>query len=961
MLSGAGILLNQVAAAPPEFFAEAANTAVVSMPNRVTPDAMGLDYPLLCVDVNGNGRDEIVSDYGDAVWRVMEWNPGWQSLEVEAGPRRPFPGLHGSASQGEALLVDATSVIGSPKLYARITNFPVRPTGRYDLRTRSLEYVAIVFGDPLIVHDLDRDGVAELITFEGIYHRAGRIGVYDASMTRVRGVYAIEVGAEQAVAVGNFDDDPNLEIASTAGLVYELTVDGLQADGTFTELVDDNWINKITAADIDADGRDEIVAAYWNRIEVIDHERREVKWSGVPSVFTSADDSFVALRAIDVLGDATPEIVAAQVGHPARPGHLVIFDGVSGAELRTIEHPDIGVYGLNSCDLDGDGVHELIAGFNRPFTGPDRLYVFDAATGQLKWRSTNDTGPVSAAVLADTDGDSREEIVFAPRGIVGVGDLKLSAYDATTFDALWTTPFPLLPTLGTGPLNAVTVGDADGDGDTDLIVGSSQNGIAQIWAVDARTRTLGRSIQLAANQPALNEVRSIAMADVTGDGHAEIVAATSDGFVDVRDRLTGASLWTASWGDMPPRELKVSDLNLDGAEDLVVRASHFLPGQVYIFVVDGATHVAREVVRGCVSALTVLDVLGSPHPEIVTGSCEGMVEVIDASNGTVLQSHNVCSDLITALAENRLSTAGPHELLFACGDRIGWISLATGASRMITAFVGSDVAWGGGLGGGLFSTGSSLATDRILVTTDLGITQLRPVASLAPYVEPLNPSTTNIFGAEGEPIEAFIRFGSFDGSEVILEAAAQPEHGTLTVLPNGQFRYEPHAAFSGYDMIVVRARTATDVSAVTAIPVVVTESSGSPPPPSDPQLPPPGDPSPTPLPQQSNSGGGGGGGAVGFMSLAFLCALLWRRLEERERVRGVRGSILGETIPAPADSAGSIVMLLLVVRAKLWPEVPFHAAALTPGLSAGPSPRSASAVRRTTRSPSVAALRASQT
>jgi len=873
VLSGVSILSNQVTAAPPEPFAEAANTAVFSMPNRVTPDPMDLNYPLLCVDANGNGRDEIVSGGEiDSIWRVMEWSAGAQSFNVEAGPRRPFPKAGGgTGSQGKALLIDATGTPGSPKLYAQIFNGSMTPTGRYDLRTRTLESVAIVAGSPLSVRDVDRDGAAELITFENTSQfRLGRIGIYDASMTRVVGLFPIEVGVVQAVAVGNFDDDPNLEIASTAGLVYELTKDGVRADGTFAERVDDNWIEYIAAADVDADGRDEIIAAYWNRIEVIDQERSEVKWSATPSVNTPAQ--LQALRVIDVLGDAVPEIVTAQVGHPAAPGHLLIFDGVSGAELRTIEHPDIGVFGLNSCDTDGDGARELIAGLNRPVTGPDRLYVYDPVTGQLKWRSTNDTGPVSAAILADTDADSQAEIVFAPQGIVGVGDLKLSARDATTFDSLWTTPAPLLTTLGTGPLNAVTSGDADGDGDTDLIVGSSQNGFAQLWAVDGLTHTLVRSIQLGANA----EVRAIAMADVTGDGHAEIVAATSDGFLDVRDRVNDASLWTASWGATAARELKASDLNLDGVADLVVRAAPFIPGQAEIFVVDGSTHISREINRSCVTALAVMNVSGSSQPEIVSGSCDGMVEVVDASNGAVLQSQSVCSGPISALADNRLSTAGSRELLFACGERIGWISLATGASRMLTAVVGDQLAWGGGL----FSTGSSAATDRIFVTTTFGVAQLRPIASLAPYVEPFNPTTTNIFSTEsGKPLDSAIRFGSFDSSAVTLEAAAQPQHGTLTVNPDGQFRYEPQATFTGTDMLVVRARNAGGVSAVTVIPVQVSGSTGNPPPPPPP--PPPTDPPPTTppptTPPPAPTGGGGGGGAMGFGLLALLCALLRQR------------------------------------------------------------------------------------
>jgi hypothetical protein len=287
-------------------------------------------------------------------------------------------------------------------------------------------------------------------------------------------------------------------------------------------------------------------------------------------------------------------------------------------------------------------------------------------------------------------------------------------------------------------------------------------------------------------------------------------------------------------------------------------------------VVDGSTHVARQIDRSCVTALAVRNVVGSAQPEIVSGSCDGAIEVIDASNGSVLQTHSVCSGPISALADNRLSTAGPHEFLFSCGERIGWISLATGASRILTAVVGDQLAWGGGL----FSTGSSAATDRILVTTTFGVAQLRPVASLAPYVEPFNPTTTNIFATQsGTPLDSAIRFGSFDGSAVTLEAATQPQHGTLAVMPSGGFRYEPQATFAGTDMLVVRARTATGVSVMTAIPVQVSASPGPPPPPPPPTNPPPTTPPPATPPPQQPTGGGGGGGQMGWLTLVLLLFL----------------------------------------------------------------------------------------
>jgi hypothetical protein len=133
-----------------------------------------------------------------------------------------------------------------------------------------------------------------------------------------------------------------------------------------------------------------------------------------------------------------------------------------------------------------------------------------------------------------------------------------------------------------------------------------------------------------------------------------------------------------------------------------------------------------------------IDTNGDSLPELAVGHTDGTLDVLDMSSASILHHYTGCaSGLIAAIAADKLSSASPGDVLFSCGSHVGWMSLTSGATEVITSVIGNQV----GVGDNLMSFGSALSSDRIIVGSYTGVTHLAPVSALAPFVDPGNART----------------------------------------------------------------------------------------------------------------------------------------------------------------------------------------------------------------------------
>ncbi len=613
-------------------------------------------------DLAGTGEKSIVAaatmDWYAAFWWVASSLPGGGYALTWVSP--PY------ASGIQALRV--ANVDGDPALEVLVGS----GNGLFIYDGQSLELQAQFTTvatelQGLTVADVDADGSLELVFCD-------TNAVYVYGLTGSLEYRGVGWGGVD-LAVGNVDLDPQPEIVVGNGISTGWVIDGVSHTLEWAN----SWGfgNFVRLGDVDGDGRSEAVAGYsWpDQIRIFD-----IEWQSLASTLSVNNDLGV-LGVQDVEGDGPVEIVYGDWAG------IWVLDGASHAVKWSV--PFAGrLVGFALGDPDGDNDIELVWGVADASGGQHQLSIYNPRTQQFEWGSFDIRGPFRALSWGDVDADGRAEFLHA----------TWSSYNGSA-SGLWFVHDVLTqvkeyqgPPVGSygPPITRVRNANVDSDPQQEIFVATGRGNNDLLVAYDG----LGHFEQWRAVLPDGLALLSLHLADVDLDGQLEAVASTtspysSGALLYVFDAATGFLEWQS------PSLLSGANMdflriaNVDGDPQPEILAGAYRGS---LILADVVLETINNLGDHDVSALETPDRNGDGRAEILVGTGDGKILVLDTLGGIVETVANV-GGRIDGLAVARLDGDGVFDYAYGVGGEVFCRSGSDGSALWRSGLIGRGNAY----------------------------------------------------------------------------------------------------------------------------------------------------------------------------------------------------------------------------------------------------------------------------
>jgi len=307
-----------------------------------------------------------------------------------------------------------------------------------------------------------------------------------------------------------------------------------------------------------------------------------------------------SLAALDWDGDGTTDLA---VGEPGKDGLFPFTDigavhvfahpvGSGGSSTFTdptpVTYEQMG-YSLAAGAIDASPSDELVAGAS--FNGisdtadaPASILVLAYSGGPATITEVSEPTPEGGGfgdcvALGDVDGDGFDEILVGEPDHDEPGASDCGAVHLFDGGALVLTLLDDAPAMGDRLGASVAIGDLNGDGLGDLLVGVFGENQAQLYAAPAFSAA-SPTLLTRAHPADLHGGRAVAVGDVNGDGKLDALVAFGScevpGFGVVCGSVTaylGKNLKATAYvadSEILPRSLAVGDFDGDGRDEIAV-------------------------------------------------------------------------------------------------------------------------------------------------------------------------------------------------------------------------------------------------------------------------------------------------------------------------------------------------------------------------------------------------------
>ncbi len=277
-------------------------------------------------------------------------------------------------------------------------------------------------------------------------------------------------------------------------------------------------------------------------------ESFKVKSGIVP--FESSFTGGVRVATADVNGDGTLDVIVGS--GPGRANEVRVYDGLDASKIlitvKPFETTFTGGVFVSAADFDGDGKSEIII---TPDQGGGARVQILALTSQFV-SGPGDTAELELGTKTVADFFGIEDAAFRGGARAGAGDInkdgapdlivsagfgggpRIAGYDGKSLSStprkLFADFFAFENTLRNGAY--VSVGDLNGDGFGELLVGSGPDGGPRIRAFSGVDLLGGKQTEVAnffAGDPTARGGVRIATTDINSDGLAEVLVSLGDG------------------------------------------------------------------------------------------------------------------------------------------------------------------------------------------------------------------------------------------------------------------------------------------------------------------------------------------------------------------------------------------------------------------------------------------------